>query len=161
MLSCNSAYTKELYGNQSNQKSLLNIYFRYSATTNSCEFFIRGMHCLAQRRQSDLKSGGRGPGSKDLDFLGKFPKNFDFFRQFYQKKSIFRENLRKISIFKVISQKILTFQDTFPKNIDFQAISQKNFDFPGINWLFAAISGQIILFQKSPLSNILAVHGKI
>ena len=38
-----------------------------------------------QRRQSGLKSGGRGSGSKKFDFLGKFPKNFDFFRQFHKK----------------------------------------------------------------------------
>ena len=34
-----------------------------------------------QRRQSGLKPGGRGPGSKNFVFLEKFPKNLDSFRQ--------------------------------------------------------------------------------
>src|SRR6218665_3578291 len=38
-------------------------------------FFISKL----QRRQSGLKSGGRGSRSKNFDFLGKFRKNFDFF----------------------------------------------------------------------------------
>jgi len=30
--------------------------------------------------------GGREPGSKNFDFLGKFPKNLDSFRQFHKQK---------------------------------------------------------------------------
>src|SRR6218665_490286 len=38
------------------------------------------------------------------------------------------------------------FQGKFPKNFDFLGDFTENFDLPGKNWLFTAISGQIILF---------------
>ena len=57
-----------------------------------------------------------GNFTKNFNFLGKFPKNFNFVSGNFTKNSIF--------------------QGKFPKNIDF----------PGKNWLFTAISGQIILF---------------
>src|SRR6218665_643324 len=66
-----------------------------------------------------------GNFTKSFDFLRTFAKNFYFFRQF--KKNRF-------------------FQGKVPKNFDFLGNFTKNFDFPGINWLFAAISGKIILF---------------
>src|SRR6218665_3183588 len=66
-----------------------------------------------------------GNFTKSSDFLRKFAKHFYFFRQF--KKNRF-------------------FQGKFPKNFDFLGNFTKNFDFPGINWLFAAISGEMILF---------------
>ena len=60
-----------------------------------------------QMRQSGLKSGGRGPGSKNFGFLGKFSKNLDSFRQFHTQK--------------------IDFSGPFPKNLGFfQVISQKN-----------------------------------
>src|SRR6218665_1338251 len=37
----------------------------------------------------EIWGGGRGSGSKNSDFLEKFPKNLDYFRQFHQKNSIF------------------------------------------------------------------------
>jgi len=61
-----------------------------------------------------------------LIFQGKFPKTIDFFQ--------------------VISQKFLIFQGKFLKNFDFLGNFTENFDLPGNNWLFTAISGQIILF---------------
>src|SRR6218665_1648929 len=93
--------------------------------------------CLhLQRRQSGLKSGGRGSGSTKFQFSrqvqtkfrflqaiflkisifpGKFSKNFDFFRQIFEKFRFCQEILKK-------------------------------FDFPGKNCSFTATSGQIILF---------------
>src|SRR6218665_2727776 len=63
-----------------------------------------------QRRQSGLKSGGRGSGLKNFVILGKCPKNLDFFRQFHkQKNRFFRANFQKISIF----------SDDFTKKFDF------------------------------------------
>src|SRR6218665_851436 len=46
---------------------------------NESVMFVQGC-------QSGLKSGGRGPGSKNFDFLKKIPKNLDSFRQFHKKK---------------------------------------------------------------------------
>ena len=79
-----------------------------------------------QRRQSGLKSGGRGSGLKKSIFPGKFPKNFNFLRQFHQKMPILQTNFRKFS----------TFSGNFTNILDFL----------GKNWPFAATSGQIILF---------------
>src|SRR6218665_1142302 len=54
-----------------------------------------------QRRQSGLKSGGRGSGSKKFRFLqANFRKNsITFFRQFYKRISSFAGKFRKILIF--------------------------------------------------------------
>ena len=82
--------------------------------------------------------------------------NFHFFRQFHKQKSIFRANFLKISIFSGNFTKnfdslgkfpkILIFFRQFHKKSIFQGKFQKNFNFPGKNWLFTAISGQVILF---------------
>ena len=128
---------------------------------------------------------GRGCGSKNFDFLGKFPWNFDFFsgnfsikfdfssqiseefrifRQFHKKfrcrffyaispkNRFFRANFKKNRFSQVISQKKSIFLGKFPKSFDFTISGNftRNFDFPGKNWLFTAISWQIILsFFKS------------
>ena len=53
--------------------------------------------------------GGREPGSKNFDFLGKFPRNLDSFRQFHNK---------------------MIFQGKFPKNLGFFQVNfTKDFDF--------------------------------
>src|SRR6218665_1589286 len=112
--------------------------------------------------------GGRGPGSKNFDFLGKFSKNLDSFRQFRKEKVDFSGQIsEKYRFFHVILQKILIFQVKFPKNFDFlgnfpkyfdflgkfaknfdffRQKFAKNIDFPGKNELFIAISWQIMLF---------------
>src|SRR6218665_4039142 len=76
-----------------------------------------------------------GNFTKNFYFLGHFTKRFDFLRKFAKHFYFFRQ-----------FKKIRFFQGKFPKNFDFLGNFTKNFDFPGINWLFAAISGQIILF---------------
>src|SRR6218665_2064324 len=75
-----------------------------------------------QRRQSGLKSGGRGSGSKKFRFLqANFRKNLiTFFRQFYKRISI-------------------------SENFDFFRQLKKTI-FQAKNCLFTATSGQIILF---------------
>jgi len=73
-----------------------------------------------QRRQSGLKSGGRGPWSKNFDFLGKFPKNLDSFTQFHQKKSIFQGKFPKnLGFFSGNFTEISIFQVKFSKNFVF------------------------------------------
>ena len=68
-----------------------------------------------QRRQSCLKYGGCGSGSKYFRFFqGKFPKYVDFFGKFKKNISIFHGKF--FEIFRL-----------------FQAISPKKFDFPGKN----------------------------
>src|SRR6218665_34538 len=77
-----------------------------------------------QRRQSGLKSGGRGSGSK----------NFDFYRQISE----------KFRFFQAILQKNIEFSRQISENFDF--VRQfKKIDFPSKNWPFTATSGQIIL----------------
>src|SRR6218665_1237426 len=66
-----------------------------------------------------------GNFTKNSIFQGKFPKNFDLLGNF-KKISIFSENFQNIS--------------------NFFGNFTKNFDFPTKNWLFTAISRQIILF---------------
>src|SRR6218665_1837356 len=77
-----------------------------------------------KRRQSGLKSGGRGSGSKNFAFL-----NFDFIRQFHIQKIDFSEQICKQFRFfsgNFTSKKFI-FQGKFPKNFDFfHVISQKN-----------------------------------
>src|SRR6218665_3316 len=64
--------------------------------------------------------GGCGSGSKNFDFLGKFPKNLDFSGNFTNKKIDFsRQIFEKFRFFQVISQKISTFQAKFSKNFVF------------------------------------------
>ena len=104
------------------------------------------------------------------------PRNFDFLKQFRKisifqaisqtENQFFRAYLRKISIcsgnftknfgfsrqiqeeFRFIKQfhKKLYFLGKFPKHFDLLGNFTKNFDFPAKNWLFTAISRQIILF---------------
>src|SRR6218665_3313536 len=64
--------------------------------------------------------GGCGPGSKNFDFLGEFPKNLNSFRQFHKQKIDFSGQIsEKFRFFQVISQTISIFQVKFPKNFDF------------------------------------------
>ena len=74
---------------------------------------------------------------KKFRFSRKISPKFRFcFRQF-KKKSIFQGKFAKnYDFFQVILYKIPIFHGKFPKNIYFA----------GKNWLFTAISGQIILF---------------
>src|SRR6218665_1084182 len=85
-----------------------------SLTYNSCTVYLMQLKYIlcrhassdivVQRRQSGLKSGGRGSGLKIISsFPGKFPKSFDFSGNF-AKNSIFQANFRKISIFQANSQ---------------------------------------------------------
>jgi len=65
--------------------------------------------------------GGRGPGSKNLDFLGKFPKNFDSFRQFHKQKIDFSGQIfEKFRGF---------FLGNFTKNFDFSSEISEKFRF--------------------------------
>ena len=78
-----------------------------------------------------------GNFTNNFNFLGKFPKIFDFVSGNFTKKSFFQGKFAKnFEFFQIILYKIPIFHGKFPKNIDF----------PGKNWLFTAISGQIILF---------------
>src|SRR6218665_956502 len=76
-----------------------------------------------------------GNFTKNFYFLGHFTKSFDFLRKFAKHFYFFRQ-----------FKKNRFFQGKFPKNFECLGNFTKNFDFPGINWLFVAISGQIILF---------------
>src|SRR6218665_1736590 len=85
---------------------------------------------LDQRRQSGLKSGSRGSGSKNFDFLGKFPKNLDSFRKFHKQKINFSGQIsEKFRFVQVISQKISILQVKFPKNFNFLRQFPKIFRF--------------------------------
>src|SRR6218665_394406 len=92
----------------------------------------------SQRRQSGLKSGGRGSMSQKFQFFqtnfrkisifsGNFTKNFDFSRQNFRKISIFSRNFTKCFDFYgemshlqqllgklfYFSSKVTTFEHTF------------------------------------------------
>jgi len=73
---------------------------------------------------------------KKFDFLGKFPKKFDFVSGNFTRNRLFRANLRKILIFSGYSI----------QNSDFSGKISEKYRFSTQNWLFTAISGQIILF---------------
>ena len=81
---------------------------------------LRSLYMPVQRRQSGLKSGGRGSGStkfrfsrqisekfrffqasfwKVLIFPGKFLKNFDFFRKIFERFRFFQAIFQNILIF--------------------------------------------------------------
>src|SRR6218665_3491759 len=105
----------------------------------------------SQRRPSGFKSGGRGPGQKKFDFIGKLLKNFDFFQAISQ----------KIDFSEQISEKF-PFLGNFTKNFDFLETFLKFFDILGnftnkrINFqgkflknvdLFQIISKKILIFQ--------------
>src|SRR6218665_2787284 len=114
-------------------------------------------------------------------FQSKFPKNFNFFRQFH-KKFRFSEKIPKISIFSGNFTKKFDFLGHFTKSFDFLRKFAKICIFSG-NLKKSIFSRQIsekfrfsrhklaicsyfwanysISLQKSPLSNILTVHGKI
>src|SRR6218665_266623 len=115
-----------------------------------------------QRRQSGLKSGGRGFGStkfrffqanfreisnfsgnfrKSSLFKSKFSKNFDCSRQILEKFRFLEANVRKILIFSgKFSKNLIFFKFRFSGNF------KKRFDFRGENGSFAGSSGQIIPF---------------
>ena len=78
-----------------------------------------------QRRQSGLKSEGRGSGSN----------KFRFFQASFRKNSVFSGNLKKFN-----------FSGKFLKNFDFFRELKIFFDFTGTNWPFQSTSMQIILF---------------
>ena len=84
-----------------------------------------------QRRQSGLKSGGRGSGSQSLIFPGKFSKKLGFFREFHTKIDVFQANFQKIQFLQANFRKILIFSGNFKNNFD---------------WPFTVTPGQIILF---------------
>src|SRR6218665_1811477 len=65
---------------------------------------------LDQRRQSGLKSGSRGSGSKNFDFLGKFPKNLDSFRKFQKNFNFLRQFPKIFRFSRKISEKFRFFQ---------------------------------------------------
>src|SRR6218665_2961473 len=83
--------------------------------------------------------------SKEFNFLGNFTKNFDFLKKI-PKISIFLRNFTKHFYFFRQFKKNQFFSRQISEKFRFLGNFTKNFDFPGINWLFAAISGQIILF---------------
>src|SRR6218665_3727023 len=117
-----------------------------------------------QRRQSCLKSGGCGSGSRNFDFLGKFTKNFDFFRQLFS---------QRIDFLGQISEKFLFLSGNFTKNFDFsRQISEKYRFFRQFHKKFRFSKQKLGIYsyfwanysispQKSPLSNILPVHDEI
>ena len=96
-----------------------------------------------QRRQSDLKSGGHGPESKNFDVLGKFSEKFRFFQAiFTSKKLIFQGKFSKNFDLLGNFTKKFDFIGEFRKNVDFfgqfhkqkivfQGKFPKNFDFSG------------------------------
>ena len=59
---------------------------------------------------------------------------------------MFSENYQKIRFFSGYFTKKSIFRGKFPTNFDFFRQFHKNVDFPAKNWLFTAISRQIILF---------------
>src|SRR6218665_1393903 len=106
----------------------------------------------SQRRQSGLKSEGRGSGSKKFRFSRQISEKFRFFQAISQKYRFFQINFRKISISKnnfvssrQISEKCL-FSLNFTKHFDFQEkIGHYSYFWPNYS----------TCLQKSPLSNIL------
>ena len=79
----------------------------------------RSAQATAQRRQSGLKTGGRGYGWK----------NFDVFRQFHQNNQFFRANIRKIPIFSGNFTKNFDFSRQIAEEFRFLGNFTKNFDF--------------------------------
>src|SRR6218665_3758392 len=66
---------------------------------------------VVQRRQSGLKSGGRGSGSKIISsFPGKFPKSFDFSGNFAKKFDFSRQISEKFRFFRQIHKTKSIFQ---------------------------------------------------
>jgi len=118
----------------------------------ACNIFVT--YLRPQRRQSDLKSGWSWTRvkkfrfsrniskkfgffqaiSQKIDFLGQFPQNFEFVSGNLTINRFLRTHFWKISIF----------SGNFIQNSDFSCQISENIDFPGKNWLFTAISGQII-----------------
>ena len=104
-------------------------------------FFQLTVH---QRRQSGLKSGGRGSGST----------KFILFQANFQEISIFSGNFpQKSSIFSDKFSKYFDFFKQFLKKIWF---SRQKLLIYSYFWANYSIS-----LQKSPLSNILPVHDKV
>jgi len=76
--------------------------------------------------------GCRGPGAKNFDFLGKFPKYSDSFRQFHKQKTDFSGQIfETFRFFQVISNFFSIFQVKLPKNFDFLGNFPKYFDLLG------------------------------
>ena|SRR6218665_328788 len=81
-----------------------------------------------QRRQSGLKSGGRGSGLKKMIFSGNFRnKKVDFFKANFQKISTFSGNFtKKRRFFKANFRKLLIFKENFLKfSIFFRQFNKK------------------------------------
>src|SRR6218665_527846 len=67
-----------------------------------------------QRRQSGLKSGGRGSGSKISNFVLKFLKTFDFSTQISKRfRFLFRRKFPNDFSFLLIYSKVSVYPDKF------------------------------------------------
>src|SRR6218665_2888320 len=95
----------------------------------------------SQRRQSGLKSEGRGSGSKKFRFSRQISEKFRFFQAISQKYRFFQINFRKISI----SQNNFVSSRQISEKCLFSLNFTKHFDFQEKIGHYTATSGQIIL----------------